>query len=111
MSFFELKSFEKRKQASTDFRLHRDFERSLITILVNFLPSLTAAKGCHGRAVVGQAFERYFENKGHERGSALVKTRYATSAKHKIPLTDIARYEVGGTISILVNTGPALFWM
>lgn len=80
-------------------------------ILVNVLPSLTAAKGCHGRAVVARAFEKYFENKGHESGSALVKTRYATSARNKIPLADIARYEVGGAIAILVNTGPALFWM
>lgn len=80
-------------------------------ILLNILPYWTASKGSRGRAVVGQAFREYFQNKGHKNGSALVQARYATSKKHKIPLEDIARYEVGGAIAILVNTSPALFWM
>ena len=61
--------------------------------------------------MISQAFERYFQNKGHETGSVLVQTRYKTSVNHNIFLADIARYEVGGAIAILVNTAPALFWM
>lgn len=80
-------------------------------ILLNVFPSWTASKGSRGRAVVGQAFREYFHKKSHENGSILVQARYANSEKHKIPLEDIARYEVGGAIAILVNTSPALFWM
>lgn len=78
---------------------------------MNFVPSLTAAKARRGRDIVRQAFLEYFQNKGHENGSALVNTRHNVSTKHKIPLADIARYEVGGAIAILINTAPALFWM
>lgn len=80
-------------------------------ILMNFLPSLIAAKACRGREIVSQAFLEYFRNKGHENGSALVNIRHLVSTKNKIPLADIARYEVGGSIAILINTSPALFWM
>ncbi|KAI4113667.1 MAG: hypothetical protein LQ338_008137 [Usnochroma carphineum] len=41
----------------------------------------------------------------------LVQNRYNTSIKNKIPVADIARYEVGGAIAVLVNTAPAVFWM
>ena len=78
---------------------------------MNFLPSLVAAKACRGRHIVSQAFLEYFRNKGHESGSALVNIRHIVSTKNKIPLADIARYEVGGSIAILINTSPALFWM
>ena len=40
----------------------------------------------------------------------LIQTRHATSTRNKIPLEDIARYEVGGGLAILGNTPLALFW-
>lgn len=43
-------------------------------------------------------------------GSILAKNRYEVARKHKIPLEDIAKYEVGGAMAILVNTAPASFW-
>lgn len=91
--------------------MNRAFESDLVMILMNILPSITARKGCSGRAVVSKAFEDYFRNKGHESGSVLVQNRYNTSTNCKIPLADIARYEVGGAIAVLVNTAPAVFWM
>jgi cytochrome P450 len=36
--------------------------------------------------------------------------RYQVSADHQVPLEDIARYEVGGSIAVLVNTAPSAFW-
>ncbi|KAF2198497.1 cytochrome P450 [Delitschia confertaspora ATCC 74209] len=36
---------------------------------------------------------------------------YMHSREHKIPVEDIARYEVGNSIGILTNTVPASFWM
>lgn len=40
----------------------------------------------------------------------LIQNRYVTSAKNGLSVEDIARYEVGGAIAILVNTAPAAFW-
>lgn len=80
-------------------------------LLVNILPSLTARKGNRAREIVANAFTDYFEAKHHESGSMLVQNRFETSRKHKIPIADIARYEVGGSIAVLVNTAPAAFWI
>lgn len=40
-----------------------------------------------------------------------MKNRYETSAKNGVSVEDIARFEVGGAVAILVNTAPAVFWM
>lgn len=82
-----------------------------MAILVGFLPSITARKGLAGRAKVVKAFERYFRTEGHKQASILMRNRYETSARNGIAIEDIARYEVGGAIAILVNTTPAAFWM
>lgn len=36
--------------------------------------------------------------------------RYQVEVDNKVPLEDIARYEVGGSIAVLVNTAPSAFW-
>lgn len=41
----------------------------------------------------------------------MVQSRFKHSSEHKIPLKDIARFEVGNTIALLTNTAPAAFWM
>ena len=80
-------------------------------ILIGFGTSITASKGLAGRRKVVDAFVRYFENGGHREASILMQNRFTTSAKHGISIEDIASYEVGGSIAILVNTVPATFWM
>lgn len=82
-----------------------------MSILVGVFPWITAHKGLAGRAKVVQAFEHYFRTGGHKEASILMKNRYEVSAKNGIALEDIARYELGGAIAILVNTTPAAFWM
>lgn len=96
-------------RSSANFTL-RDFNNDLIPILVGVLPSITARKGLAGRAVVAKAFEQYFRNEGHKKGSVLAKNRYEVAAKNGIALEDIAKFEVGGAMAILVNTTPAAFW-
>ena len=88
----------------------RDFTVDLGVLLVNVLPSYTASRGYRGRAAVAKAFEEYFQQGHHERGSVLIQNRYNASHKHEVPIQDIARFEVGGAIAILVNTTPACFW-
>lgn len=79
--------------------------------MINVLPAYTASTGHKAREVVGEAFWEYFQKKGYEDGSILVKNRHQNSTDNKIPLKDIARFEVAGAIGLLVNTAPAAFWM
>lgn len=80
-------------------------------LILNFLPSLSARNGFRGRKIVSNAFLEYFQNNSHESGSNLVQIRYNTSIRNKIAVADIARFEVGGAIAILINTAPTIFWM
>ena len=82
-----------------------------MAILLGILPSITAHKGIAGRAKVVKAFEQYLHNDGHKEGSVWMKNRYELSAGNGVSLEDIARFEVGGAVAILVNTAPAVFWM
>ncbi|KAL8992570.1 MAG: hypothetical protein Q9169_007000 [Polycauliona sp. 2 TL-2023] len=88
-----------------------EFENDLVLILINRLPSLIARKACRARDLVGDAFRHYFEAMYHEHGSMLVQNRYSTSMQNKFSIADTARFEVGNSIAILVNTAPAVFWM
>lgn len=81
-----------------------------MTILVGVLPSITARKPIAARTKVAQAFEAYYSSGGVQKASVLAKNRYYTSKNNGVPLADIARYEVGGSIAVLVNTAPAAFW-
>ena len=82
-----------------------------MTILVGFMPSIMARKGLAGRAKVVEAFENYFLAEGQKQASALLQKRLETSLRNGVSIKDIARYEVGGSLAILVNTAPAAFWM
>lgn len=72
---------------------------------------MTAPKGYRGRETVAKAFVKYYNNKGHESGSAWAKNRLNVSIKNGISVEDTAKFECGGGIAILVNTVPATFWM
>jgi cytochrome P450 len=87
-----------------------EFSSGLVSILVGVFPSITARKPIAARQKVVKAFEAYYRAGGVEKASALAKLRYATEAKHGVPLEDTARYEVGGSIAIMVNTAPGAFW-
>ncbi|POS77273.1 hypothetical protein DHEL01_v204344 [Diaporthe helianthi] len=87
-----------------------EFEGGLMSILVGFLPSIMARRPIAAREKVSKAFEKYYKAGGVQKASVLAKNRYEAAANHKIPLQDIARFEVGGSIAILVNTAPAAFW-
>jgi cytochrome P450 len=87
-----------------------DFEGGLMSILIGVLPSLTARKPIAAREKVAKAFEAYFRAGGVEQASALAKLRYKTAVDNGLPLEDMARFEVGNSIAIMVNTVPAAFW-
>ncbi|KAI1109257.1 cytochrome P450 [Nemania sp. NC0429] len=87
-----------------------EFESGLMSILIGILPSLTARKPIAARTKVAKAFENYYKAGGVEQASAFAKKRYQAEVDNNVPLEDIARYEVGGSIAVLVNTAPAAFW-
>ncbi|KAF2196010.1 cytochrome P450 [Delitschia confertaspora ATCC 74209] len=84
--------------------------RPAIMLLIMDLP-MFAKEGVEAREYMVKAFTKYFESHAHNEGSTLVQVRYEHSREHKIPVEDIARYEVGNSIGILTNTVPASFWM
>ncbi|KAH8883389.1 putative cytochrome P450 [Thozetella sp. PMI_491] len=85
------------------------FESSLMSILVGFLSSITAKKPIEARNKVAKAFEACHKAGGLKEASAYAQKRYQAEVDNDVPLEDIARYEVGGSIAILVNTVPAAF--
>lgn len=78
---------------------------------MDFFPLIFAKKSLEARECMTKAFTRYFKEGGQNEGSALIKARFEHSSEHKIPVEDIARFEVGGAIAILTNTSPTAFWM
>lgn len=82
----------------------------MTSILIGVLPLITARKPIAAREKVAKAFEKYYEAGGVEKASAYARLRYQVSIDNKVPLADIARYEVGGSNAVLVNTAPTAFW-
>lgn len=80
-----------------------------MSILVGILPSITARKPIAARNKVAKAFAAYYKAGGVQKASILARNRYEAQ-KNDIPLEDIARFEVGGSIAVLVNIAPAAFW-
>ncbi|KAF2155877.1 putative cytochrome P450 [Myriangium duriaei CBS 260.36] len=87
-----------------------EYEAGMMLILVNILPSVIARKAIAARDKVAKAFETYYKAGGHEKGSAWARDRYQLAADYDISLEDTARFEVGGSNAVLLNTVPAAFW-
>ncbi|KAI4858653.1 putative cytochrome P450 [Hypoxylon rubiginosum] len=88
-----------------------EFEAGLMQIIVGFLPSITARKPVAARAKVVRAFEEYYNAGGIDEASAYARNRHEVEVNNKFPAEDMARSSVGGTIALLVNTVPAVFWV
>ncbi|KAJ8069257.1 hypothetical protein OCU04_002921 [Sclerotinia nivalis] len=87
------------------------FQPGVMILLMGLFPSIFARESLQAREYMAKAFNKYFKNGGHDEGSALIKARFNHSTEHKIPVDDIARFEVGNTIGLLSNTSPSAFWM
>lgn len=87
-----------------------EFESGFMAIVANILPSLLARKPVAAREKVANAFVKYYESGGVKQASVLAQNRYHASISNNVPLEDLARFEVGGAIAVLVNTTPAVFW-
>ena len=90
---------------------YRTFQPGIMVLLMKLFPSVLAKESVKAREFMARGFTEYFKNNRHSEGSSLIKARYEHSMEHKIPVEDIARYEVGGSLAILSNTTPAAFWL
>jgi hypothetical protein len=80
-------------------------------MLVAPFPSYTAKQYILARDKVTKALEIYFAECHFEQGSGLAEARFDYSVRKKVAVADIGRFEIGGTIAILVNTFPSVYWM
>lgn len=87
------------------------FENGLMTIILDILPNLTARGAIRARDTVSNAFFKYFDEGHHEKGSDLIKARYNYAREYKIPVRDIASFECGGSLAVLSNNFPTVYWM
>ncbi|KAK0673550.1 cytochrome P450 [Cercophora samala] len=87
-----------------------EFEAGIMPIVINILPTLFARKAIAARNKVQEAFYKYYISNGQDSASLLTRLRYGVATRAKLPVEDIAKIEIGGTIAIMVNTIPAAFW-
>ncbi|EEP80138.1 conserved hypothetical protein [Uncinocarpus reesii 1704] len=87
-----------------------EFEGGLMLMLAAPFPSYTARKHILARDKVTKALEKYFAERHFDHGSKVAKARFDTSVRNKVALPDIGRFEIGGTVAILTNTYPAVYW-
>ena len=74
------------------------------------LPDLLASEGNRGRQRFFSAFREYYAKGGLETASYVIKARYDANKKYGIADEDIARFDLGVCIALLVNTAPAVGW-
>lgn len=89
----------------------RQFESNIISLVIGIIPSVLARKSIAGRERIVTAFEDYFRAEGQKRASKFTQKRYETGITNGLPANDIARFEAGAAIALLVNTAPAAFWI
>lgn len=87
------------------------YEKGIMLMLVSPFPSKTLRESIKARDKVTETLGTYFAERHFEQGSGLAKARFDYSVKNKVPIADIGRFEIGGTIAILVNTLPSVYWM
>ena len=53
----------------------------------------------------------YLEWRGHEHASDLTKAHYKVGIAYGLSIPEIARFEIGSIMGVLVNSTPTLFWL
>jgi cytochrome P450 len=89
-----------------------DFDRGLLGLLVNILPSLTARKAWKGRENLASAFVTYLISNTHLQGSnQIIQRRCEIARKHGWSTGMIARSELSFLFAGISNTAITSFWM
>lgn len=90
---------------------NRDFERDITTLCADVFPTILAPKAYKGRQRLFDAFTEYLRKGGQERGSDLIKVRYATAVRNGLTLYHVARGETALLLGILPNVTASTFWI
>ena len=88
-----------------------DFDHGLGLLLVNLVPSITAAKAYDGRERLARDLEAWLRKGEHKTASQLVQTRIEISLKHGWTLDMLARAELSFLFAGIVNTAITSFWL
>lgn len=80
-------------------------------IILGLYPKYTARKGFLGRRKLHLAINEYFNRGDHRHGLGVLKARHDAVINNGGTLDDVARFEIGDLIGVLVNATPTFFWM
>lgn len=95
-----------------DTDLCSKYEAGLIALITGFLPSILARGSLKARDTLTEAFVKYYSEAGLDEGSSIyARNRYEYPTKLGVPIRDVAKMEVGGSIGLISNSMPATFWM
>ena len=87
----------------------RSFDEGFSPLIFG-MPTPMARKAHKSRARIIQAMVEYFERGEHERGMPVIQARYSVGRRYGSRIEDMARYEIGDVIGILINAVPTFFW-
>ena len=90
---------------------HREMSDNFTSLLLPVVPWLIARKAYEARQRLFDALNRYFTSNWREDASELIKARYDAFKKASTPIDVIARYEMGNSLAVMINTAPAIFWV
>lgn len=96
--------------ADTTLTSERHFEVNGAPLLLNFAPNILAKTAVKARAIVENAFIKYYEEGGLNQASALAKARFAPPSAYGLSIQDSARLEVPLLFGVLSTSVPAAFW-
>ncbi|KAL9134788.1 MAG: hypothetical protein Q9175_004026 [Cornicularia normoerica] len=88
-----------------------DFEKDFTMIILGLYPKYTARKGFAGRRKLHQAINEYFNRGDHRHGLGVLKVRHDAVINNGGTTDDVARFEIGDLVGVLVNATPTFFWM
>lgn len=97
--------------STPDLLKYRDYEGDLTMIILGILPQLLARKGYKGRQRLIKAINEYYSSGDYKSGLGVLKIRHAAGKNNGATQDDIARFETGNMLGVLVNATPTFFWM
>ena len=80
-------------------------------IVLGLYPKYTARKGFAGRRKLHKAMNEYFDRGNHQYGLGVLKARYDAVINNGGTTDDVARFEIGDLVGVLVNATPTFFWV
>ncbi|KAJ8114735.1 hypothetical protein OPT61_g3452 [Boeremia exigua] len=89
-----------------------DWEAGIVAYMTGVLPSVFARKAARGLEACVQGFQKYVEEKGHDKAYILLQDRHQLHLEQGITDSrELAKLEVAFSLAINVNASGTTFWM